>query len=138
MELPLNALGTNAKKNYSPQPNKLDGYSHMPNRNVLPYFNNPVQVRQDSTRRYHKKKTMRFFGEAARQQMHLEDEYTDSPNVMPQIKAARGIRNSQHTNEEKPSSLQPVMSRQFARGTSRNDISLTKDSDQLNEKSQPK
>ena len=45
VELPLNSLvASNAKKNYSPQPNKLDGYAHMPNRNVLPYFNNKLQV----------------------------------------------------------------------------------------------
>ena len=47
VELPLNAMASNAKKNYSPQPSKLDGYSHMPNRNVLPYYNKKVQVQKD-------------------------------------------------------------------------------------------
>lgn len=30
IELPLKVLGSNEKNNYSPQPFKLDGYSHMP------------------------------------------------------------------------------------------------------------
>ena len=90
MELPLNAMASNAKKNYSPQPNKLDGYSQMPSRNVLPYFNNKLQVAQDNARRNHKRKTMRFFGEANRQ-MRLDDVYD---TTMPQIKGPGAMRNS--------------------------------------------
>ena len=101
MELPLNSLvASNAKKNYSPQPNKLDGYAHMPNRNVLPYFNNKLQVHQDKSKKTYKKKTMRFFGEASRHMM-LEEEYADAVSAthttpaMPDIKHPRGVRHSQ-------------------------------------------
>lgn len=79
---PVNALKSNSKKNYSPQPNKLDGYSHMPNRNVLPYFNKKVQVQSDGVKFQHMKRTMNFFGEANRH-LRLEEEYASgvrSPN----------------------------------------------------------
>ena len=47
IELPLNALASNASKNYSPQPNKLDGYAHMPRHHVLPYFNKKLDIKRD-------------------------------------------------------------------------------------------
>ena len=65
MELPK-SLGSNRHRNYSPQPNLLDGYNMMPRMAAVPYANSKLITNKDFNRRKRSVDTSRFFKNVAK------------------------------------------------------------------------
>lgn len=64
VELPK-SLRSNERRNYSPQPNLLEGYAQMPRTFAAPYKNQDLKVKSDLARRKRSVVTKDFFKNAS-------------------------------------------------------------------------
>ena len=64
VELPK-SLNSNERRNYSPQPNLLEGYAQMPRTFAAPYKNQELKVKSDLARRKRSVDTATFFKNAS-------------------------------------------------------------------------
>ena len=64
IELPLKAMASNERKNYSPVLFKLDGYAQVPRQAAAPYSNNKHLTKHDAVAKRYLNKTAKFFNQA--------------------------------------------------------------------------
>ena len=64
VELPK-SLNSNERRNYSPQPNLLEGYAQMPRTFAVPYKNQELKVKSDLALRKRSVDTVNFFKSAS-------------------------------------------------------------------------
>lgn len=94
VELPK-SLRSNERRNYSPQPNLLEGYAQMPRTFAAPYKNEELKIKRDLARRKRSVDTAKFFRNASNT-LSLATSRKNLPAIEASRNQAGGTRTALH------------------------------------------